>query len=414
MKIIFSHLTGNANVKAAVTGFIEATLLAEFNVTIAAFPGTLLYKLGELQLFSKIRRREFDPVIKPFVKVWPWLEAGRLIGSNTALLPLINSRKSPFYIKTVAQNFDKYIAARLKTISSPCIKGVYGFEETSLHTFQQAKHLGLKCFYDLPIGYWRAAQRFQEKERERWPEWVSTMNAFNNSPSQLLQKDREIGLADHMFVASSFTANTLKEFPGILPTVEIIPYGFPPVYTGPRNYSNLQKNESLKLLFVGSLTQRKGIADVFAAIKPFRKYVQLTIVGAKTTNNCKALDNELSIHNWIPSLSREAILQLMRVHDVLVFPSLFEGFGLVITEAMSQGMPVITTDRTAGPDLIVNGKNGWLIEAGSTATLQAAIENLLYQSKSIEQAGHEAMETAHLRPWKKYGMELAEAVARII
>ena len=52
----------------------------------------------------------------------------------------------------------------------------------------------------------------------------------------------------------------------------------------------------------------------------------------------------------------------MREHDVFVFPSLFEGFGLVITESMSQGTPVITTDRTAGPDLIKNDENGWLLK----------------------------------------------------
>jgi glycosyltransferase involved in cell wall biosynthesis len=41
----------------------------------------------------------------------------------------------------------------------------------------------------------------------------------------------------------------------------------------------------------------------------------------------------------------------MRVNDVLVFPSLFDGFGMVITEAMSQGTPVIVSERSAGPGL---------------------------------------------------------------
>ena len=102
----------------------------------------------------------------------------------------------------------------------------------------------------------------------------------------------------------------------------------------------------------------------------------------------------------------------MREQDVLVFPSLFEGFGLVITEAMSQGTPVITTDRTAGPDLITHGENGWLIEAGSTEALKQAIEELLYRPEMIESTGRAAMETARLRPWEVYGMELAKAVIK--
>jgi glycosyltransferase involved in cell wall biosynthesis len=53
-----------------------------------------------------------------------------------------------------------------------------------------------------------------------------------------------------------------------------------------------------------------------------------------------------------PHFRIHEVLREMQRHDVLVFPSLFEGFGLVIVEAMSQGLPVITTSHTAGPDII--------------------------------------------------------------
>jgi glycosyltransferase involved in cell wall biosynthesis len=113
-------------------------------------------------------------------------------------------------------------------------------------------------------------------------------------------------------------------------------------------------------------------------------------------------------------LPHEEVLALMRTQDVLVFPSLFEGFGLVITEAMSQGTPVITTDRTAGPDLIEHGKNGWLVEAGSTAALQEALKNLIENPQLLAAVGKAAMETARQRPWEVYGKELAEAVAGVL
>lgn len=47
-------------------------------------------------------------------------------------------------------------------------------------------------------------------------------------------------------------------------------------------------------------------------------------------------------------MPHDQILNLMRTQDVFVFPSLFEGYGLVVAEAMSQGTPVITTSRTCG------------------------------------------------------------------
>jgi glycosyltransferase involved in cell wall biosynthesis len=168
----------------------------------------------------------------------------------------------------------------------------------------------------------------------------------------------------------------------------------------------------LKLLFVGGLSQRKGIADLFAVAAALGPKVELTVVGNKTTNNCSALDAALARHRWIPSLPHADILRLMQAHDVLVFPSLFEGFGLVITEAMSQGTPVITTDRTAGPDLIEHGYNGWLIEAGSTPALQSAIEELLLRPELIAQVAQAALETARRRPWSVYGKELAAALSK--
>jgi len=100
----------------------------------------------------------------------------------------------------------------------------------------------------------------------------------------------------------------------------------------------------------------------------------------------------------------------MKASDVLVLPSLFEGFGLVITEAMSQGTPVITTERTAGPDLIEHGKNGWLVKAGSTESLMEAIHSVLTDRRLVSLVGREALETAKRRPWEMYSQELAAAV----
>ena len=162
----------------------------------------------------------------------------------------------------------------------------------------------------------------------------------------------------------------------------------------------------------GRLPRQSGhrIADLFAAVKVFRESVSLTVIGGKVTANCPALDRELARHRWIPSLPHAQILDEMKSHDVFVFPSLFEGFGLVITEAMSQGTPVITTERTAGPDLITHGENGWLIRAGSTESLVQQLEILVKNPELVNAAGVQAGKTAAARPWSVYGRELAAAV----
>ena len=268
--------------------------------------------------------------------------------------------------------------------------------------------------YDLPIGYWRTAHYLLNKEKERWPEWMATMPGLDDSTEKLARKEEELRLADRIFVASSFTASTLKDFPGKIAPVQVIPYGFPTVSNEERQYEDFKTKRPLRLLFVGSLSQRKGIADLFEAVKIFGENVTLTLVGSKTTEDCAALNDVLKRHRWIPSLAHEAVLKLMREHDVLVFPSLFEGFGLVITEAMSQGTPVITTDRTAGPDLIEHGQDGWLIDAGSTSALQQSIETILMKPSIVQEIGKAAMNKARKRPWTVYGRELAAAVKETI
>lgn len=408
-KLVFSHPTGNANVRAATAGLARAGQLAAFHTAIAAFPGGWLDRLGSARPLAELRRRGFAAELAPLTRTWPWREAGRLLAERTGLTALVRPETGPFCLDAVYQNLDRRVAASLARAAQQGASGVYAYEDGAADAFRAAKGLGLVCCYDLPIGYWRAALRLLAPERERWPEWAPTLVGFGDSGAKLARKDEELRLADRIFVASRFTADTLRDYPGPLAPVEIIPYGFPAVGAA-RAYA--APGGPLKLLFVGSLSQRKGVANLFAAVAALAPHVELTVVGHKAGGPCPALDAALARHRWIPSLPHADVLRLMRAHDVLAFPSLFEGFGLVITEAMSQGTPVITTDRTAGPDLIEHGHSGWLVEAGSTEALQATLADLLRRPAAVAQAGRAAQEAARRRPWAAYGQELANALAR--
>jgi len=411
MKLVLSQLTGNANVKAAAYGFAQADLLAYYYVSLAVYPGNLLDTISKLGPLGEIRRRSHNPVLEPYTKMWPWVELGRMLALKAGITSLTVPSTAPFYIHNVVEKFDRYVASQLKWALKRGATGVYGYEDTILSTFKQAKQLGLACLYDLPIGYWRAAHRLLDEEEERWPEWIPTLTGLKDSAEKLERKDEELQLADRIFVASNFTAKTLEEYPGKLAPVEVIPYGFPAV-AKEREYTSTQ-NRPIKLLFVGGLSQRKGIADMFAAVEALGKHVELTVVGSKKNDECVPLNIALTKHRWIPSLSHAEILKLMSAHDVLIFASLFEGFGLVITEAMSQGTPVITTDRTIGPNFIEDGKNGWLVQAGSTQALKDAIQNLLDRRNIIADVGRAAIETASKRSWDDYGNDLSKAVMQI-
>lgn len=407
IKIILAHPTGNANVRALAEGFSKAGLLQGFYTCVALFRDSNLFPLTRIKFLQEFKKRVFADTLQPYTHSRPFKELVRIIALRLGKKQLTDPEIGRFCIDRVYQDLDFYVSRKIRKANA-----VYAYEDGALQSFQKAKLQGINCIYDLPIGHWRAMRDLLGEEIDKRPEWAMTLNGFKDSEKKLLKKDAEIRLADQIFVASSFTADTLKKFPGNLAPVHIVPYGFPPVAKN-RRYTSLT-NRPLKLLFVGGLSQRKGISYLFEAVNKLKEKVELTVIGQKPEQDCKILNENLKKHQWIPRMVHFKILQMMKSHDVLIFPSLFEGFGLVITEAMSQGTPVITTKRTCGADLIKHGENGWLVEAGSTECLIANLEEILDNPDCLKRVGKAAMNTARNRPWEIYGSEMAIIIARIL
>ena len=101
----------------------------------------------------------------------------------------------------------------------------------------------------------------------------------------------------------------------------------------------------------------------------------------------------------------------MARHDVLVLPSLHEGFGLVITEAMAQGLVVITTPNTAGPDLITDGADGFLVPIRSAVAIEEKLVLLRHDHDRLCSMQAAAREKARAYTWENY-RERVLALAR--
>lgn len=409
MKVLVAHPTSNQVNRAMLKGLTEAKQLQRFYTSVATFPNDYLDQLSKLKPFTELSKRKFPGELEKLTHTYPYKEIMRMVLPKIGMQNLTAEEQSRFSIYSVYQYFDKMVANQLLKESKNGANAIYAYEDGAYHSFLKAKELGVKCLYDQPIGYWRAAHRILQQERELWPDWEATLPGLNDSDDKLLRKDEELNLADCVFAASTFTANTLTEYPGNIKQVKVVPFGFPHV-NGHKTFTNIQSNKKLKLLFVGGLSQRKGIANLFSAVNQLKDHVELTLVGRKLNEDCTILNQELKKHNYIPSLAFPSVLELMAEHDVFVFPSLFEGFGLVITEAMSQGLPVITTVNTAGGDLIAHGENGWLVEPGNTEALVQQLEELIEYPEQIIRVAKEALKTAQARPWSVY----AEDVVKII
>lgn len=411
MKIIVSHPTGNANVRAAIHAFAKHNMLAEFNTTISTRPNAKWLKLVPNSFRSELLRRSY-PVDKQFISAHPFREIGRLGFQKVGIKSLTKHEYGKFSVDAVYHNIDQSVASKLKRLAGKTKPdAVYAYEDGALQTFLQAEKMDVLRIYDLPKGYWRAERDLLRQEIEKRPDWAVTLAGFKDSKEKLDRKDQELSKAQHIIVASSFTKSTLDYYDGKLASISVIPYGFPPVIKE-REYS-YSSNRKLKLLFVGSLSQLKGLANVLEAVEELKDQVELTIVGRKKTEECIPLNEGLAKHRYIPSLPHHEVLQEMGKHDIFLFPSLFEGFGLVVTEAMSQGTPVIATLRTCAGDIINPDVNGWIVEAGSTSSLVNQLKLILASPEKIEHVGRAAMESARARPWSQYGIELVAAVNEI-
>ena len=243
--------------------------------------------------------------------------------------------------------------------------------------------------------------------RVLYPEWKSTMKYSSDTSRVFLErKDKELELADLIIVPSNFVKDTLKYYPGKLAPIQVVQYGGPNNTASPHPINNDRK---IKILFLGGLSQRKGLADVFEVYERIDKdKFQLTVVGSGNIDACRPLKEKLKKVHYIPSLSNREVLKLMATMDIFFFPSHFEGFALVILEAMSQGLPIITTDVTSGP--IVHGKDGWIVKENDIDGMVSLLFHLESNRSLIAECSKNAIITARNNTWKQYQDKLVETI----
>jgi len=404
--IILSHPTGNENVRQAALGFAEADLLEQFFTTINWTPGSIFDRFLPASVRETFRRRLFPETARTTSR--PVREAARLL-FGAIHLPLFSKHERGFLsIDAVSAALDRAVAKAVRKTAGCNL--VYSYEDCALATFIAAEARGISRIYDLPIGYWRAAHRIFAEEREREPEWAATLTGMRDSNEKLARKDEELRLASRVVVASTFTKSTLAE---ATPSraVTVIPYGAPT----PATNEIAKSDAKLKVLFMGALGQRKGLSYALRAIELIGpKNCQLTLLGRKTVEGCRVLDQAVQTHRWLPSLSHPQVLREMQQHDVLIFPSLFEGFGLAITEAMSQGMVVITTPHTAGPEVIDDRVDGFIVPIRSAEAIAEKLEMLAHDRERLRAMRIAAREKAAKYPWENYRQGLVSLAREVM
>lgn len=407
--ILLSHPTANQNVRQAALALAEEDLLAEFWTCLNWKEGSFVDRNLPARLRTELRRRSFPDRVKPFIKTFPWREAARLLSQQLGLGSLTRGETGIFSIDAVYFSMDRHVAGRLR--NSRGIKAVYAYDNGALESFRAARDRGLKCIYEHPIVYWREVRRYQQEEAELHPEWKPTLGALQDSEEKLARKDAELALADVVIVASTFSKDSLKQAPGLKASVQVqvIPYGAPSVSYA----AGERRNGRLAVLFVGALSQAKGLNYLLQAAAKLEPQIDLTLIGKRVSPVVPA-PALLDKHRWIPSLAYDDLLREMARQDVLVLPSLHEGFGLVIGEAMAQGLVVIATPHTAAPDLIDDGVDGFIVPIRSAEAIAEKLELLARDPARLHEMKQAARRKALAHSWESYRSSLVRLAREVV
>ncbi|WP_062516262.1 glycosyltransferase family 4 protein [Demequina gelatinilytica] len=405
--LILGHPNANTNVRHAALALEERGLLGEFHTGLDT---TRLARLAPSRLRGELERRSFDPRLAHALRTHPLPEAARLVLERKRILP-VDMHDGYFSIQKRGEAIDAAVARRIR---SGAFDGVYLYEDGAATAFEAAAERGLPRLYDLPIGYWRESLRILGEEAELQPAWASTISALRDSQAKLERKDREIALATRILCASAFTQRTLASAPGgDALDIRVVPYGVPEPAATP----GVPSAGPLKVLYVGGLSQRKGLSYLFEAVAALGGAVELTVVGRPSDPDNAALRAALSTVTYIDSLPLPRVLEQMRAHDVLVLPSLFEGSGLVLAEALSQGTPIIATDHTAGPELVggLTGERapGWIVPIRDAHAIASRLSVLADDATAREASRAAAHARATDLPWSAHRAALGDAVEEV-
>ena len=392
MKILVAH-PGTQYSYQLVRQLYKKNVLYRFYTGIAFGKDSWMYKLCynlPNSIFKKISNRFIDDLPDHMIK-------RNILNELRALIWLrigVNEEKVLFHRN---RRFQTNIS------SSAILKATatIGFDTSSWLLAERCRNLSRPFFLDVSIGHPLSKEKVYSEIGELYPDWTFAIK--NKKTAQVKLEQREMELASHIVVASTFTLNTYTSH-GIDPgKISVNPYGVDSVNFKPVNKIKA-KTDIIDFVFVGLVDARKGIPFLLNAWKLIdKKNIRLTLIGPIS----EAIKDLITTH--FPSvivkgkLSFEQLKYALPHYDIMIFPSFFEGYGLVIPEALACGLPVITTSATCGPDLIENGKQGFIIEPGNEIRLKSTIESFLSDPEIFIEMGKSARKKAESISWEIYG-----------
>ena len=405
MRLALSCPTIAPHVRQSVVAYYEAGYLEQFYTSFIEHPGDSVssFLSSFKQLKTEIKRRAFHDLPIEKINTRPLQELVRTAAARKMSRVLADQ-----IWEWSELGFDRWVARKLK---SSAIDVVHTYEHAALFTLQKAKALNLFSVYEQPSQHHSFFSIIAREQIELYPELkgVSAELLLNEKAQRRnRRRDEELKLASLILCNSTFTKRTLVGG-GVDPErITVLPLAFPT----PKPKEVYKTDGPLVFLYAGNQSLRKASHILYLAWRECNfseDEAALWLIGKMLLppQLREGLPGNVMIKENIPHTE---MMQVYAQADVFVLPTLADGFGMVITEAMSQGIPVIASENSCGPDVIDHGKDGWVIPAGDVTALANQMRWCVANRDKIAAMGKAASEKALTWQWPQYRKKLGEIV----
>lgn len=381
----------------------------QFNATSLFYqPNRWPYMLERLPVLGGKLEREFrrfaaegiDPAL---VRTGGWHEWAERICARlgrTGLTHLLNAAGNKAFVRVIEDD-----------VASDRPFALWGYNQSSLESFALGKRHGRTCILDQTIGDPRALDREMAALQETYGDWF--LGGHKRTDSREIERaDAEYALADRILVGCDYAASTIAAEAtdaAVAGKLEVLEYCYDPAFDAvepvPHDLSG-----PVRFLFAGLGIPRKGIHHVLEAISRFpEEEATLTLLGSVDVPP-ETFAPFAGRVTHIPTLPRSEVPAVMARHDVLLFPTYFEGAGLVLYEALAAGMALIQTDRAARA---VTPETGIMLERPETDALTSAMERAVSDRELLVHWRSNARASARNYRFAAYRDRIADLLARM-
>ncbi len=239
-----------------------------------------------------------------------------------------------------------------------------------------------------------------QREIEKVPEAKASLMEETEMSPLFAHNDGTFAQADAVICASSFTRHSLADAGSKAPA-HVVGYGVDLELFSAR--TEAPSGELLTVGFVGALSQRKGARYLLAALATLPKGTAKLVIYTRAAVDRDLIRGFESVDVEIRGgLSDAELATDLKRCDLVALPSIAEGFGLVILEAMACGVPVLCTTNTGGADFIQHRQNGLLIAPGSAEAIHHELDWALAHRDELFQMGKAARIEAEKHTWAEY------------